>query len=175
MTDPHVLGDGLAPTPFTADEIRAGCPDGHRVLVRTVRTSERAGEPTFHVSGFEDGDAEGVTITSTPADTTGRPTGDARRTRVTWLDLQRHAAFPAADATVATERIRLEIGERDRLRYEVAGPEGVSTFWFALEHPGMPVRYATPGFAAETIAFPPASPETAPVHRVAPGERGRQT
>jgi hypothetical protein len=33
--DPHILGPGLLPTPFTADEIRAGCPDGRfiRLLV----------------------------------------------------------------------------------------------------------------------------------------------
>ena len=44
MGDPRVLGAGLAPTPFTADEIRAGCPDGHWLLVapaRSVRTSSQ--------------------------------------------------------------------------------------------------------------------------------------
>ena len=29
--DPHVLGPGLAPTPFTADEIRQGCRPGRPV------------------------------------------------------------------------------------------------------------------------------------------------
>ena len=33
--DPHVLGPGLAPTPFTADEIRRACPVGRLVTSKT--------------------------------------------------------------------------------------------------------------------------------------------
>ncbi len=154
IPDPRILGPGLAPTPFTADEIRAGCPDGHWALVRT----ERGGETTFHRSGFEAGDAEGVTCTTTPTDASGHPTGPVTSRRATWAELQAHAAFQASSTTVASERIRLAFGERDCLRYDVAGDDGSddgsgpATFWFALEHPGMPVRYVSPGFAAETIA-----------------------
>lgn len=147
--DPHVLGAGLAPTPFTADEIRAGCPDGHRVLVRTTR----GGAVSHHASGFEGGDGEGVTTTSVETDARGRPSGDERRTRVAWRELQAHAAFPAERTTVVPERIRLEIGERDCLRYEVAGEGGTSTFWFALAHPGMPVRYRTGDALVEVVAI----------------------
>ena len=52
MSDPHVLGPDLAPTPFTADEIRAGCADGHRLLVRT----QLGGRHTFHTDTFGAGD-----------------------------------------------------------------------------------------------------------------------
>ena len=35
-TDPHILAPGLAPTPFTAAEIRVGCPVGRVSIVRTA-------------------------------------------------------------------------------------------------------------------------------------------
>lgn len=149
MSDPHVLGTDLAPTPFSTDEIRAGCPDGHWALVR----SEEGGETSFHRSGFEHGDAEGCTATIVTTDAAGRPTGQVQGSRVTWRELQAHAAFPVGATTVAPERIRLAFGDRDCLRYEVASEAGTSVFWFALEHPGMPVRYRLPGVAAEIIAL----------------------
>ncbi|SFS09920.1 hypothetical protein SAMN04487783_1332 [Agrococcus baldri] len=149
MSDPHVLGEGLAPTPFTADEIRAGCPDGHWLLVRT----ERAGVETFHRNGFEEGDEAGCTLTSVETDASGRPTWDVSRQRATWLDLQAHAAFPAERTTVAPERIRLAFGERECLRYEVTGDGGTTTFWFALDHPGMPVRRGSGDGVAEVVAL----------------------
>ncbi|SDS05880.1 hypothetical protein [Agrococcus carbonis] len=147
--DPHVLGPDLAPTPFTADEIRAACPDSHWVLVRTTGS----GEVHHHLSGFAGGDAEGCTSTSVETDASGTPTGQAQARRVTWLELQAHAAFPAASTTIARERIRLAFGERDCLRYEVVDDEGATTFWFALEHPGMPVRWASAGVTAEAVAI----------------------
>ncbi|MCH1881694.1 hypothetical protein [Agrococcus sp. ARC_14] len=149
MSDPHVLGDELAPTPFTAGEIAAACPDGHWLLVRT----ERVGETSFQRSGFEQGDAEGVHLTNVTTDASGTPTGEVRRSRATWRELQAHAAFPRAATSVAQERIRLAFGERDCLRYDVAGAAGSSTFWFAIEHPGMPVRYRTAGVAVEVVAI----------------------
>jgi hypothetical protein len=151
MSDPRLLGDGLAPTPFTADEIRAGCPDGHWLLVRT----ERAGAASFHRNGFEEGDPAGCVLTSVVTDASGRPTGDVLRQRASWLDLQAHAAFPAERTTVVPERIRLAFGERDCLRYEVDGDgDGeTSTFWFALEQPGMPVRRVAGGAVVEVIAI----------------------
>lgn len=149
MSDPHVLGPGLAPTPFTAAEIRAGCPDGRWVLSRT----ERAGEVAFHRSGFEDGNADGCTCTTVTTDASGRPTGQVRRRRATWRELQGHAAYPAEATSVATERIRLAVGELECLRYDVRGDAGTSTFWFALAHPGMPMRYRAGDAEVEVVAL----------------------
>jgi hypothetical protein len=149
MSDSRVLGDGLVPTPFTADEIRAGCPDGHWPLVRT----ERDGAASFHRNGFEQGDEAGCTLTSVVTDASGRPSGEVLRQRATWLELQAHAAFPADRTTVVPERIRLAFGERECLRYDVTGDGGTSTFWFALDHPGMPVRHSSGGGVAEVVAL----------------------
>ncbi|WP_405218810.1 hypothetical protein [Agrococcus sp. Ld7] len=102
LNDAHLLGPDRAPTPFTADEIRAGCRDGHRLLVR----EDDSGETSFHVARFDDGDAEGCTSTSVATDSAGNPTGAPQRARTTWRELQAHAAFPADATSIARERIR---------------------------------------------------------------------
>lgn len=150
MSDPHALGPGLAPTPFTADEIRAGCPDGHLLVIRAV---DADGAATLRANRFEDGDAEGATIAAGAADPDGAWLGEPARARATWLELQAHAAFPADRTTIVAERVALAIGERDCLRYEVASEEGTSTFLFAIEHPGMPLRYAAGGALVEVVAI----------------------
>ncbi|MBZ2198106.1 hypothetical protein [Occultella gossypii] len=141
MDDPHVMGAGFAPTPFTADEIRTGCPDGHTLHVRTV-----AGDTVSEVvTRFEAGDADGVTI-SEEAD------GGASYRRVGWADLQRHASFPVDRTTIEPERITTPLGELDCLRYSVQR-EDLMTFWFATAHPGMPVRYAGGGSVTEVVSI----------------------
>jgi hypothetical protein len=141
MRDPHVLGAGLLPTPFSADEIRAGCPEGRtiRLLVEPAQ-----GEPFERVNRFVDCDESGATLERWRLGAEGGVDGEVERERTTWLDLQRHASFPADRATRSREAIELPIGRVECLRYDVraaAHDAPVATFWFALDHPGMPVRY----------------------------------
>lgn len=139
MSDPHLLGDGLAPTPFTAEEIRAGCPDGHTIHVRTTSASG-VSESTQR---FDGGDEDGVTISHTRDDV-------ARSTRATWRALQAHAAFPVERTTIVAESIDTPLGTLECLRYDVQG-EPAMTFWFALAHPGMPVRYTDASTVTEVV------------------------
>jgi len=120
------------PTPFTAEEIRAGCPDG-----RTVRA--RADDGTISVSRFVDGDLDGATLESWTEAADGTVTAQPRRDRVTWRQLQQHAAFPEERTTVGREAISTPLGAHDCLRYEV----GEMTFWFDVGRPGMPVRHGS--------------------------------
>jgi len=162
MTDPHLLGPGLLPTPFTADEIRTGCPDG-----RTIRlfVEPAEGEPFERVNRFVEADETGATIERWWVGPDGLVDGEVERERTSWLDLQRHAAFPADRTTSSRETLELPIGTVECLRYDVrpeasvgasvsaadAAPgavtgavvdgHAVATFWFSLAHPGMPVRY----------------------------------
>jgi hypothetical protein len=122
------------PTPFTADEIRSGCPDG-----RTVRTRDESG--AVSVSRFLDGDGDGATLESWVEDSDGTVVADPVRSRVTWRELQQHAAFPAAATTVREETISTPLGELACLRYDV----GDLTFWFDRSRPGMPVRHGSAG------------------------------
>lgn len=138
--DPHVLAPGQAPTPFTADEIRAGCPDG-----RTIRLQvDLAGEPPLlRMSRFYDGDESGTTLERSALSADGSPLGEPEPGRVTWRELQEHASFPADATSVAPERIETAIGELDCLRYTVLDGSTEQVLWFADDLPGMPVRYLT--------------------------------
>ncbi|UOQ87649.1 hypothetical protein MUN74_10015 [Agromyces endophyticus] len=142
--DPHLLGPGLLPTPFTADEIRAASGTG-----KTIRLVVDLPDGTSfeRVNRFTDLDDEGATLSQWRLGVDGGVDGPVTSERVTWLELQEHAAFPAEHTTRETEVLDLAFGRVECLRYEVRHePEhpGVARFWFALEHPGMPVRYEVP-------------------------------
>ncbi|WP_022888962.1 hypothetical protein [Agromyces italicus] len=142
--DPHVLGPGLLPTPFTAEEIRAAAGAGKtiRLLVELP-----GGERFERVNRFTELDDDGATLSQWRLDGDGAVDGPVTSERVTWLELQEHAAFPAEHTTRGSEALELPIGRVECLRYEVEhGPDhsNVSRFWFALDHPGMPVRYEIP-------------------------------
>ncbi|MCK0110717.1 hypothetical protein MWU75_00980 [Ornithinimicrobium sp. F0845] len=147
MDTSRILHEGHAPTPFTAEQIRTHCPDGLRVTL-AVESPEGT---TFHTDTFRDGDREGVTLESCPSDAQGTPTGPARTTRVTWLDLQEHASFPAEQTAVGEETITGPLGILPCLRYDVRLAAGPVTFWFAVGHPGMPVRFEGQGSVTEMV------------------------
>jgi hypothetical protein len=128
MSDDHVLIPGHAPTPFTAEEIRRGCPEGRTVITRTVSPEGT----TTSTSRFTRCDEEGTTLV-----------GGNGAHRVSWVDLQRHASFPADVTTIDEERITTPLGSLDCLRYQVTADDEVSTFWFAKSLPGMPVLYTS--------------------------------
>ncbi|MFF2372243.1 hypothetical protein [Agromyces sp. NPDC058110] len=144
--DPHVLGPGLLPTPFTADEIRDATGAG-----KTIRlVVEGPGDERFaRVNRFVDCDAEGATLLQWRLDEGGGVDGEVAIGRVTWRELQGHAAFPAATTVRTSEVLELDgLGRLDCLRYAVRDDgdpaASATTFWFALAHPGMPVRYEVP-------------------------------
>jgi hypothetical protein len=140
LRDPRVLAPGRAPSPFTADEIRGGCPAG-----RTIRLLvDVAGETSFHrVNRFLDCDEAGATLERSRESLDGSPLGRTEVDRVTWLDLQAHASFPADETTIEAERIETAIGRLDCLRYTVRDGATEEVFWFAAELPGMPIRFLT--------------------------------
>jgi hypothetical protein len=137
VADPHELGEGLLPTPFTADEIRQGCPVGRTIR---LRVEPATGTPYERVSRFVDCDADGATIESWVVGDDGEQIGLAAD-RSSWLDLQRHAAFPVAGTTVTDESIELGFG---RFACRVYSRDGGARFVFATALPGMPVRYEIP-------------------------------
>ena len=138
--DPHVLEPGQAPTPFTADEIRTGCPPGRTIRLRV----DVDGETSFQrVSRFVDCDESGATLERFGLSLDGAPLGEPEANRVSWLDLQAHASFPAAVTTIEPERIETAIGELDCLRYTVRDGTTDEVFWFATDLPGMPIKYLT--------------------------------
>ncbi|MCI0157174.1 hypothetical protein KNO15_10755 [Leifsonia shinshuensis] len=131
-TDPHILAPGLAPTPFTAAEIRAGCPVGR---VSVVRTAHGLGSIRFASD-----DEEGAWIEDTPLDESGAAAGPVERGRSTWRELQEHAAFPLESTTIERVELAGPLGRLPCLRYSVRRGDAVLVFWFAVGLPGMPIR-----------------------------------
>lgn len=147
VDDERILHVGHAPTPFTADEIRAHCVDGLRVT-RAVHGED---EVTFATTTFRDGDADGVTVEDRAVDRDGAPAGAVQSSRVSWRELQGHASFPADTTVVGEETLTGPLGILLCRRYDVRRESGTSTFWFAIDHPGMPVRWEAGGSVVEVV------------------------
>jgi len=136
--DPHQLSPDDLPTPFTAAEIREGCPPGRTLRFRI----ERAGEdPVIRVSRYAETDVEGAVQESWTEDFDGRRLSDPERERSTWLELQEHASFPRATTQRAEEEVEIAAGRFACLRYTRTDPDAVWRFWFARDLPGQPVCY----------------------------------
>jgi hypothetical protein len=133
----HRLRPDHLPTPFSAAQIRDGCPAGRTILIR----EEVAGEaPTFRRIVFTEVDAETSVQVLQATDADGNPLGETSPGRSTWLDLQRHASQPA-DATIMDEvRLSLPFSDFDCWLYTVQAPDAKIQFWFAKALPGMPVQ-----------------------------------
>ena len=138
--EPYPGDPALLPTPFTAEEIRAGCPEGRTIR---LRVTEADGSSYRRLTRYTSCDADGATIESWRVDADGLPVGEVRKERSTWLELQQHAAFPADRTTVETGTVELAMGSYPCRIYTVGGPSG-PRFWFAAAFPGMPVRYEIP-------------------------------
>ncbi|MFS0895068.1 hypothetical protein [Microbacterium sp. 179-I 3D3 NHS] len=141
-TDPHVLGPGLLPTPFTAEEIRAATGSGKLIRLLLEGPDGPLGE---HVNRFRDTDAEGATLDRWAA-------ADPRAVvshRVTWAELQGHAAFDAGTTSVSTVSLSSPLGDLTCRRYDTH--DGV--FWFSIDHPGMPVQYESDGMRTIVLSM----------------------
>jgi hypothetical protein len=135
--DPRRLRPDHLPTPFTADEIRAGCRPG-----RTVRllVDQGEGAPFVRVTRYVTADEQGTDQESWLETPEGERTTQPERWRSSWLELQEHASFPSASTDVAEEEIAVGPGRFSCLRYTATEDGIVRRFWFARDFPGMPIR-----------------------------------
>jgi hypothetical protein len=136
--DPRVLQPDHLPTPFTADEIRAGCPPGRTVRSLVVPAN---GEPFVRVTRFVSGDPEGSDQEIWTESPDGARLTEPERGRSSWVEFQRHASMPAATTTIDEQTIEIPAGRFDCLRYVRRDGDSVSTFWFARSAPGMPLKF----------------------------------
>jgi hypothetical protein len=142
--DPHLLGPGLLPTPFTAAEIRDATGTGKIIRLLLEGPDGPLGE---HVNRFRETDAEGATLDRWAADDPKEVVSN----RVTWAELQGHAAFDAATTSVSTVSLSSPLGELTCRRYDT--DDGV--FWFSIAHPGMPVQYESDGMRTTVLSVQP--------------------
>jgi hypothetical protein len=133
----HRLRPDHLPTPFSAEQIREGCPAGRTIRIR----EETPGEPpTFRRIRFVEVDPDGAVQEFQAIDDQGRPSGEPSRRRSTWLDLQQHASQPSDVTTVEEVALTLPFGAFDCWLYTVRAPEAELRFWFAKALAGMPVQ-----------------------------------
>ena len=125
------------PTPFSAADIRAGCPLGRTIQ---VQSEAPGGELTFRQIRFVEVDTDGAVQEFQPTDATGLPIGEPTRHRSSWLDLQQHASQPAAVTVIDEVELALPFGTEACWRYTVNGRDECVTFWFAKGRAGMPVQ-----------------------------------
>jgi len=140
--DPHLLGPGLLPTPFTAAEIREATGTGKLIRLLLEGPDGPMGE---HVNRFRDTDEEGATLDRWAAEDPNAVVSN----RVTWAELQGHAAFDADTTSVSTVSLSSPLGELTCRRYDT--DDGV--FWFSVAHPGMPVQYESDGLRTTVLSI----------------------
>ena len=130
-----------APTPYTADQIRAGCPSG----LRSTYLMEGGGKKVIQVWAFDKADDTAVDFTMTQQDESGVIQGTPRKNRVEWTTLQRHADYPARYTEITEEEITVPAGTFLCMHYKVSQPDegkiSVGDFWFAYDLPGGPIRW----------------------------------
>ena len=131
-----------APTPFSAKEIREGCPRD-RTMVFQI---EVFGKPmmfrtTRFMSHFEDRTVmEDITKMAD-----GKKVGKTQIITAKWSDLQHHASFPAAKTKITNVKHTVPAGTFDCYLYTVtgtaAGKTVIKQLYFAKKLPGPPIVY----------------------------------
>jgi hypothetical protein len=134
----------VAPTPYTAEQIRDGHPDGTwlRFLLRRP-----AAPDVVQVLQFSGADADGVSVESWTETTDGERLAPSTTQRASWPELRDHAAFDAQLSSRERARCNVATGSYDCWLYTVrdsaAAGAPVKLFWFADEKPGPPVLLIT--------------------------------
>lgn len=130
-----------APTPYTAAQIRSGCPAGREVTFLL----EAAGKPATHqILRFVKCDETGADIEARMSQPDGTPIGRPKTSHSAWTELQTHASFPEAGTTIAEGTAETPAGRFEGPLYTVTSKENGATtvrrFQFARNLPGPPVR-----------------------------------
>lgn len=135
---PSFAVEGDAPTPFSAEQIRAATKVGRRYA---WRVEEEGKPPATRVIVFTSVDEEGAVMVAGPDDASLAASSPSR---ARWDELQKHALFPAAATSVQDERVTVPAGTFDCRVYTVKDADGtVRRFYFALDLPGAPVLHFT--------------------------------
>jgi hypothetical protein len=131
----------VAPTPYTAEQIRQATPVGRTYEFRIESPGKPAMRRVITFTRVAEGDAE---MTATTLDGSGKPIGEPKVTQVPWEELRKHAEFPKSAVTIDEQRVTVPIGTFDCIRYTVKEDAGeVTQYYFAKNMPGAPVLFLT--------------------------------
>jgi hypothetical protein len=140
ITAGDVKTSDFAPTPFTAQQIRAATHPGRTYR---YRLTEGTGAPVVRVMRFADAGPERAQLESYVEGPDGAPTAPPRTSNPTWQELVEHARYPQAQTAITDARVEVEAGVWDALLYTVRtveeGADVVTRAWFAVTLPGAPV------------------------------------
>jgi hypothetical protein len=136
------MESGHAPTPFSAEEIRSGCPKGRKIVFQV----EMFGKPLlFRTTEFVSADEKGTVMETLTKGSDGKQIGKRQMVIAKWKELQAHASFPEARTEIRTEKYTTPAGTFDCWLYTVketkAGKTNEKRLWFAISLPGPPVCY----------------------------------
>jgi len=128
-----------APTPFTAAQIRDGCPTG-RWSVYRYTTPEGV---TRRRMTFVQTDANVAWFDVVALDEDDEPIGEIEGGDATWEELRQHAAYPVPATTISDATLETPAGTFETRLYTVVDEEAGTTTraWFAPSLPGPPVRH----------------------------------
>ena len=131
-----------APTPFSAEEIRIGCPRDRKIVFQVETFGKQM---VFQTLTFVTVSEKEVVFESMTTGMEGKRVGSRRMSTGTWKDLQSHASFPGAQTKIQKEPFTINTGTFDCWRYEVTlkkeGKTNVQRYWFALDLPGPPICF----------------------------------
>ena len=134
------MQEGFAPTPYTADEIRASCEPGRTMVFRVETPEEPTARQVFHFTREDDGTPLFQAWTT---DLDGNMIGEIASITPVWRELQGHASFPEERTTLEVSDLTTPFGTFSCWIYTVTSErEGVSyvqRYHFARELAGPPV------------------------------------
>jgi len=140
----HRMQADHAPTPYAAEEIRSGCPDGSWRLMRLSTLGPQGWAVSLQKTRFLHDGGSSTEFEVTQQDEAGNVRGEPRRGTATWEQLQAHASFPQADTCIERVPVTLDCGRFDCWLYIVVTPDAQGMrekrLWFARELPGPPVH-----------------------------------
>ena len=139
--DPYRLKADHERTPFSAAEIRQGCPAGR---VSIFRLENINGQRMLQVFHFVKCDEKGADFQVATLSADGQKQLEQRNAHSTWVQFQSHASYPKSATTRSEARVKTPAGTFDCWRYLVVERQGEKTtekrFFFAKRLPGPPIK-----------------------------------
>lgn len=133
----HRLTPDTHPTPFSAAQIRDASREG---TIITYRIDPLDGDPYLDRWEFLGGDEEGGRRRRWTETLDGEVIEEPTEIESSWVDLQRHASYPASITRLMTGVAVTPAGEFDCWVYVTANDDGsITTASFARSQPGPPV------------------------------------
>ena len=148
-TEAAFAAQTMAPTPYTAAQIRDAMPVGTVVVYRRVEAGK---EPYLNRMTVVAADETSGTIADAVIDEQGVVLSEEAPATMQWEELRKHAEFPVAALQTSDSAVDVPAGHFDTWKYVVTEPDGtVTTYQFARTLPGPPVWMEIR--AADAVAF----------------------